>query len=307
MPDDINFPNTLLPVSSNIYSRQTTQQFSLYTILKWIKFSNKLRSHIEKIRNTLSETSQKQLKLSLPQFYPACNQLKYKKFDDNEKIKSSGLFHFDLDCYDGTAISLRKQLIEIFPSLVYAFLSPRGGLKFALGTDFISSDKTNIQPGYKAIYKQLSNCLLQKFPQLKIDNAVGGFNHSCFFSYDPELYFNPLATPIKTASITPIKPKQLDYAKSNYINNRQDIENALEHIPAYLPYDERLIINFAVISELGEQACTLLLNHWRVENPNKLRRDILGQISYARNNTLRTSLSSLFYVAKKYGYTKFSN
>ena len=72
-----------------------------------------------------------------------------------------GLVQFDIDKKDNEELEfhdLKRKIAEL-PFVIYAFISPSGGLKFAVKTDFAKNDGDN-QKSIKIRYKQAYQNLL---------------------------------------------------------------------------------------------------------------------------------------------------
>ncbi len=304
-----NFENTLLPVSYNLYKREIEQHITLSEIIMHIASNQSLDLKISAIRNERNPQNQKQLKNNLPLFFPAIELPKFKRIDDNQRIKSTGLIHFDIDIYEEEQTEvIFEQLISKVPYLLYAFRSPRNGLKFSIASDLEINAIDTIRPFYTLVYHQIKVFLQSIIPSLTFDNANERVSQSCFFSFDPCLYVNysPEIFLTKDMITSYSKQRELTFTRQSPVENpdkkKQKALEALSFIPTNLHYHERFKINLAVISVFGSEAQGILLNHWQHENHNKLINDIKTQVSYALNHPIMISAGTLFYYAKQYGF-----
>jgi hypothetical protein len=305
-----NFENRLLPISHSLYNKKIDQHFSLAKILSLISSDSSLNLKIRTLRQTNNLQKKKQLKNLLPLFFPAIELPDYKRIDDNQKIKSTGLIHFDIDIYNQAQTQfIFEQLIEKIPYLVYAFRSPRKGLKFSIASDFLTDSKETIRLHYTLIYRSVQDLLQSSISTLAFDNANERISQSCFFSYDPELYVNYKPDIFLTRDIINEASRQLQitYTKKPLEDNtdkeKQQALKALSFIPSNLNYHERFKINLAITSIFGTEALSILSKHWQHENSRKLLNDIQTQVTYAMTHPIMISAGTLFYYAKQYGFS----
>ena len=87
---------------------------------------------VNKIRTCGDEGKERELKGQLPSFFPSIDP-------DSKAVKgSNGVFQFDIDVSHNQNLNmceLRGKLTQL-PSIIYAMISPRHGLKFAVLTNF---------------------------------------------------------------------------------------------------------------------------------------------------------------------------
>jgi len=300
----------LLPVSCNLYHKKIDQHFSLAKIISLISSDQTLDLQINAIRHEHNIQKQKYLKNHLPLFFPAVELADYKKIDDNQRIKSTGLIHFDIDIYDHTQTEfIFKQLVKKIPYLVYAFRSPRNGLKFSIASDLRTESKENIRLYYTLVYRYIRDLLQSRISTLTFDNANERISQSCFFSYDPQLYINYTPEIFPTRKIINKHTGQREFTVTNqypqYSSNKkkQQVLEALSFIPANLHYHDRYKINLAIASVFGTEAQEILSKHWQHENHKKLLNDIHTQVTYALTRPIMISSGTIFYYAKHYGFT----
>ncbi len=304
-----NYEDMQLSVSNNLYHKEIDQHLSLSEIMNIIASNHSLDHKITTIRHTLAPQNKKHLKNQLPLFFPAIELDTYKRIDDNKRIRTTGLIHFDIDIYDTTKIDFMfKQLVEKVPYLVYAFRSPRYGLKFALASDLIIDSKIFIRHHYALVYHSIKNYLQTKISNLVFDNSNERISQSCFFSFDPQLYINYTPNIFLTKDIINEHSKQHSmtfsrtYTDEHSDKKKQKALEALSFIPGNLQYHDRYKINLAITSIFGAEAYQILSRHWQHENPRKLVSDIHTQVTYAMTHPIMISAGTLFYYARKYGY-----
>ncbi len=131
-------------------------------------------------------------KNSLSLFFPCAVLSDSATFDDNEHVTATGLVQFDLDEYSlEDTVTIREVLIDKIPCLYYAFISPKGGLKFAIYTDFTESNKQVIKYKYKLVYNIVREHILQNIELItKLDNTSNQITRGCYLSHDPDIYWN---------------------------------------------------------------------------------------------------------------------
>jgi hypothetical protein len=99
-------------------------------------------------------------------------------------VKSSGLFHFDVDGLDD--VEKHKQLISSFPGIVFCFVSTSGtGLKGAVK---VPVDAIKNDADFKAVFSYFQTFF--KEHGYTIDNACKDVRRLCFVSNDPDIYIN---------------------------------------------------------------------------------------------------------------------
>ncbi len=305
-----------LSVSKKLFNTTIDQHITLETIIGHIAGNNTLKSKIKSIQLEADSHRQSDLKKRLPLFYPALWLEHYRSMDSNNAVHSTGLVHFDVDEYNAQhSERLMQQLINKIPYLVYAFRSPRKGLKFALASDFISTDKKSLRINYTCVYNALKDLLNRQLPSIKLDQACKQISQSCFFSYDPNLYVNYHPQVFSSKKVLQnSRQKSLNYKHTQRVNfqtvnqtrDNGQVLKALTYIPANLDYYTRFRINMAIISVFGNEAETILLNHWQHENPIKLHKDIRDQIKYTMTHHIRITIGTLYYYAKQYGFKFYS-
>lgn len=129
----------------------------------------------------------KAVKDNLPLFYMT-------EFTDPTKSASmhsdnihSGIMMFDIDGIDiATSGSLLSLLMgSMFAdNVVFAFLSPSGGLKFGLNTTFTGMDNDFYKLCYKKVFQKLIDIGM---PTGKLDKSTCNCNRGTYFSYDANL------------------------------------------------------------------------------------------------------------------------
>jgi len=282
---------------------------SLNNIITEIKSDKHLRV-IEKLKDSDKEKRTEIKQNELPIFYPCVYLPEYKALGSNSTYHSTGIIQFDVDdlTYD-KAINLKEQLINI-PELLYAFISPSGGVKFGIASDFNTHDTNILKEEFTHAYAIAKQFIVSQIDNIILDDSVSSINQGCYFSYDRDAYLNESPTILKVADqakINRIEQETLDNThRINIIQDFDDINKdealkALQCIPTNFSYTDRLPINLSVISIFESDAENTLVNHWVTEDKTKLRNDIRSQIKSFKANKI--TAGSLFYIAKEYGYS----
>jgi VirE N-terminal domain len=103
-------------------------------------------------------------------------------------LRHSGIVHLDIDGL-ADAEAARRQLIAD-PYVVYCFVSPSGtGLKLGVWVVLVSDDAA-----YKIAWQQVSEYFAKTY-HLTVDKSGKDICRLCYVSADPDLYFQPGATP----------------------------------------------------------------------------------------------------------------
>jgi len=284
-----------------------TEKIGFEEIFNQIKYG-KYKDQIDEIRGESDKYKRSNLKKNLPMFTPAVCLPEATRYDDNEHIQTTGVVQFDIDQYDlEKSLIIRNTLIEEVPELFYVFLSSSNGRKFGINTDLVTNNKDIAKQEYKLGYVLVKEYLGQIL-DVELDDATNRINQGCFFSYDPDAFYNQSAEPVKLKEKVRLIRLQEEsernesrQIKENYeLATDDEVIRALSFVPNDLEYEKRFIINQAVISHLGVTAFQVLLSHWVVDNPKKLECDLRNQIK--SNKPDEISIGTLFYEAKKYGY-----
>lgn len=265
---------------------------------------------VEEIRKEVDNSKRKDLKEGLPSFFVGV------VFDDgrssfnkSNSVSSTGIIQFDIDEYD---IEKSKKFLKIInkePTTLYSFISPFGGVKFGVMTNFSCNDKKTIKQKYKIAYEGVKEYLSKLLKGHKVDSSVQRISQQCYLSYDKDVYLNP--NPEKILVNKPVneifskwKKQELKNSKSrtSLIKNTDDTEvlDALGYIPTDLRYSERMTINFSIIDHFGVKSKPILMGHWSKSDRKKLENQIDSQIK--SHTSGKISVGTLFHIAMRYGY-----
>ena len=160
----------------------------LSNVITTIRTNSDLKQKIEKLRTIKEEKNQKKYKQeNLPYFVAAT-------FKANRRLRSelisTELMIFDYDDLTEAEVKSKTEVLIKDPNVLCVFLSPRGMLKVIYR---LQEEITDYRK-YSAVYKYYA----KKFKaSLGIDpDKTSDVTRACFFSYDPDLYFNPNAVPL---------------------------------------------------------------------------------------------------------------
>lgn len=304
---------TKISIINDTKSNQIDRTEGLSDVIHDITQGNH-RLLIQQIRQA-DEAVAKQLKMQLPAFYP-CIQLKTaRSLVESQHYQSTGIVQFDVDGLNQQEAEILKQdLITHIPELLYAFISPRYGLKCGVLTDFDQcADANTLRIEFKAVYALVEKYLLQHV-SCNFDGAVSTISQTCYYSSDPDAHFNPNASVfvVKADAILSVVQEKRKQQAQNLVNlssyitpDKNDVIDALSYIPTNYNYDKRFRINNAVIDALGSGAEAVLLSHWVHNDMKNIARQIKEQIKTHKKGKI--TVGTLYKEAQKYGFQFKSN
>ena len=257
-----------------------------------------------------NEVDRKQLKQQFPCFFPTVN---LGQNDVNKLTLQStptGIVQFDVDVQDNPDVdvgTLITKLTTNVPELAYYFISPSGGLKFGLRTDFIKNqaelyDEEHLlrdtKERFKAAYQIAKAYVLSVVPGVVFDDSVATLKLGCFLAYDPDAYLNLscAAYPLNDQCYSSEAPRERLQTYGTV--DVEKVKTLLSYIPRDLNYHQRLPINAAVLNSIGEVGIEILFNHWTTDSRDKLKADLLYQFRHP----LHHNLGYLYNQARHYGY-----
>jgi hypothetical protein len=185
-PEPTDVSELVINVYPSVIDQDHTESWKLSEIVYEIRTNSTLADMVSQVRTAPSHEDVKALKKLLPVYRPC-------SYNDS----FTGLIQFDIDVYNiENSSRLKKLLIENVPSLVYAFISPSGGLKMAVLTDITTIDKEIYPIAYYIAKDQVTSllsCCAGDSQELVIeyDDRMKTMSYLCYMSYDPDAYFNP--------------------------------------------------------------------------------------------------------------------
>ena len=286
--------------SSNIMKTTFTD------IVSTIK-SGHYAKEISVIRNEPDEIKRKELKRkTLPVFFPTL--VFGSNYALDEQAEATSIVQFDVDTKDniGVDFSALRHQIQAVPEILYVFTSPSGGLKFGIKTDFNrhpNEDEESLKSRYKTAYRlaedYVSNHTTINF---SYDLNMQTLKYSCYLSSDSEAYFNTDCNTFSVDDLCVCAPSTPTSTKDYDDATEEQVIELLSFIPNNLGNDERLPINLAVMSVLGNSALSLLESHWSTTDRSKLKADLNYQLNKINKNEYIGKVGSLVEAAKKHGY-----
>lgn len=260
--------------------------------------STKHQNLIDQIRRSKNEENTKELKLQLPVFYPG------KTSCAKGDCIATGIVSIDVDLKNNDHININqlKSSIGKIPECLYAYISPRAGLKIGIKTDFEgiidanTSTKDRFKIAYKHVVAYVQHSIDAPCKNFIPDNTSASIMQGCFLSFDPQLYYNE---DCKTFQVNSLCTVNLTLPIQN-CNSVEDniLDELLKFIPKNLSYAQRLPINYAVYSIIGEAGIQRMFSHWA-----KSERDVLlEQLKDQYKSRKFGNTAHLIAVAKQHGY-----
>jgi BT4734-like, N-terminal domain len=285
---------------------------SLDDILLDIKEDYDIQKKVKKIRPNRNKDERTSLKAQLLYvFYPTIQMSDSVALRKNRRVQSTGLVQFDIDNITiEKSRSLKSQLETQCQHLLYAFISPSEGLKFAINTDFDVDNIDTITELFKKVYF-ISKKYVSGIIDVDFDDNVKSITQGCYISSDKDVFYNKNARkfPVMVEAVSLQKTENEEQERKSYKKfqqisketDKEDIFNALEYIDRKGNYNYRFGINVALMKMLGvNEAIPTLNNFWACHNMDKLKKDIQSQAKrysqYPYNN------SHFFKMAIEGGY-----
>lgn len=177
------------------------QAISLRDLVYEIKESNVLKLEISRLRKVagMDKQAYQRLKTRLPYFTGATYRGGIRH---GEHFESISFFVLDLDHFPNKEVLLEKRkMLQADERIQALFVSPGGlGLKLVFQLETPSSSLKGFSDFYKTFCFRFSE---QYQLGEYLDTATSDATRVCFLSYDPEVYFNPLALGIRTEDYIP--------------------------------------------------------------------------------------------------------
>lgn len=308
-----------IPVASLIKDAKISRKMSMKEIVGRIR-SDEFKSIADDIQKHIQVGENKRVKSekinNLPAFFPTVDLNYSTAFSEQSFVQPTGIIQFDLD--DVPDVDDLKSGLLLVPEVIYMFTSPSGGIKFGVATDFKCSNYDVVKDEYAQAYELVKEYINSQV-KINADDAVRSINQACWFSWDPDAYYNESPSVYlvaESATLARIKKdiedenkrqSELFLAEDQSID-RDEAERALSYIPKTLPYHDRFRINLSVISIFGVDAEAILLGHWNHDEPAKLRNQIRDQFSkYDSYRQGIITAGTLFHEARKNGYKSTKN
>jgi len=248
----------------NVQIRDYHERFELEDILAGIYCNKNIQSLIQSVREGTESKED-----ILPVFIPS-------QFNG----KPTGIVQLDYDTIKKIENSeeMKRQLEKNIPSLIYAFISPSGGLKAGVLTDFYGADAENekFKHAVEAVEDEVR--MLINNPDIIFDHHSKTLNQPCFFSYDENLVYNsdPDELPVKEKAQQLFLEEQesqkdrIESIRHIYPIDNDEVKSAFLAIPPDLNSKRlRNKINTAVLNVFGSEGINLILDHWIFKKKTK--------------------------------------
>ncbi|MCC5807592.1 MAG: PriCT-2 domain-containing protein [Opitutales bacterium] len=287
---------TVFPKHSSLFANAWSQEplsvIPLGEILEDIR-SGAYAEHIEAVRKRIDRDNTEaydKAKRALPAFSmsAACMTRSKEIKMEARLIDYTGILQADLDAKDNPQLedldAIRKALTED-PHVAFLFTSPSGrGLKAG-----VRIDGTRHRESFFAV----ENHFIKKHG-LQIDRSTKDPLRLCFVSHDPDLYFNPDATPVPVEDAAPDGHQSTWHPPIE--TTEEDVAEMLSHIPPRPHYDDWIRIASAVWSVLPMEPGCRLLAEWSPEEK-------VGEYAEKHRHKLdEISIGTLVWYAQQHGF-----
>ena len=189
-----------LTYKETLFATSSTHR-SLDKIIQDIK-SRLYKDLVDEIKSSENEEQIKKLKYKLPIFFvDVVLEDSTSSKSTSNSVSATGIIQFDLDDYDvldKSKVTIKR--INENPNILYSFLSPRGGIKFGVMTDFDCNDKDTITHKHKLGYTIVKDKIADLLKGRKVDKPTNNDSQTCLLSYDDNAYFNKSAEKLKVNS-----------------------------------------------------------------------------------------------------------
>lgn len=262
---------------------EVSEDLVLPAILDQIK-NGRYRDQIEHLRTLLSDGRKKDYdiqKKSLPAFTPSASFQGGRK---KEFVKEyTGFIILDLDKIPDDQLQVLKSAAAAISFTYACFISPgNNGLKILIRTDAL-------QVNHALVFEELKNHY-EKILSFPVDPSGKDVTRLCFFSYDPELYFNSSSETFNS------RITMIDNDIINVVNQLEQHQIDLTN-----DYKDWLNIGFALADALGEGGREYF--HRISQLSNKYEKPSCDKQfdKCVKSKNSGVSAKTLFYLAKQRG------
>lgn len=286
----------------NVFQADNLLICSFEKILRTIKTSDELTKLVVNLRAIPDDNGQKEYKQQNFPFFNLGTFLDSHRI--NKNLISTQFMLFDYDHLDDNLEAVKQSLIS--DNSVFAFfVSPRGnGVKVIYRLADPITDHEFFSQLYKHYAKRFGIELGAN------PDKTSDVSRPCYFSYDPHLYYNPDAVPLKTDVITKVATSKTTSSSSAYTNVVFDsvlLRRAVEHLRNQkIDYNDWLACGFALapLGEYGRQYFHLLSDN---PNYNDSQEEIDKKFeNFLDNPDKYNDIDALYLIAANYGFEIFS-
>lgn len=262
---------------------EVSEDLALPAVLDQIQ-NGRYRVQIENLRALLQEGKEKEYtnrKKSLPAFTPSATFQGGRKMEFLQEY--TGFIILDLDKVPDDQLPQIKSAAVACPFTYACFISPgNNGLKILIRTD---SKPVN----HEAVFSELKN-YFENLLNYPIDRSGKDITRLCFFSYDPELYFNPKSETFSTH--TTMIDNDINNVVEQLEQRQLDITNE---------YSNWIKIGFALTDALGEGGREYFHRISRLSTKYETAPCDKQFDKCLKSNGSGTTAKTLFFLAKQYG------
>ncbi len=262
---------------------EVSEDLALPAVLDQIQ-NGRYREQIENLRALLQEGKEKEYtnrKKSLPAFTTSATFKGGRKMEFLQEY--TGFIILDLDKIPDSQLLTIKIAATAIPFTYACFISPgNNGLKILIRTDAKLENHSSAFNKLKNYFESLLN-----FP---IDRSGKDITRLCFFSYDPELYFNPKSEIFSTR--TTMIDNDINNVVDQLEQRQLDITN---------DYSNWIKIGFALTDALGEGGRKYFHRISKLSSKYESAPCDKQFDKCLKANGSGTTAKTLFFLAKQYG------
>lgn len=317
MSDTLLFSTQPISIYENI-KKTLASHSTLQDIFKHFE-SEGLKNKIAQLQS-LPIDEQKEYKKQHLKIFSPCLFQRYSRSDtDPEDIRSTQIIQFDIDeISESDSLRIKAELIAHCPELLYAFISPRGGLKLAVATDYDEVE------GFEFAYDMAKEYVLTLIPGTELDEACRSIRQTCMYSYDPDYFLNkaPEILEVKDQALALLAEKRkqeaiqeqnriaFDQAQANELSiptkiDPSEIEKALAKCPQNYRYNQRRDFTWALYAATEQNAgltISLLSSHWSRCDAEKSKKQTQQFIKDYQQKLGGIGPGTFWQTAKQNGY-----
>lgn len=287
----------LLDCFESVQIRGYKDTFKLHDILVGIYGNKDLLNNVNLVR----QGSEKKVDV-LPAFIPS-----------SFNAKPTGIVQLDYDTIKiiENSEKLKQKLKDNVPSLIYAFISPSGGLKAGILTDFYG-DGIEIEK-FKFAVEVVEDEVrrLIREPDIQFDPASKTLNQPCFFSSDRRIVANdePPELPVREKAeklflnFQEAQKARISSIQHIHTIDNEEVRSAFQRIPTNSGKTTKNIINTAVLNVFGQDGIEMIMNHW-IFNDAKEAREGIDKLyqKTLHDRTNKIGIRTIIEEAKKHGW-----
>ena len=221
----------------NVKIKDNPEHFPLLEILDSVrKGTPELKRRIGAIRKEKDKKKRGELKVRLLSVFTPSGM--FRKMEDDGLIQLSQNICIDLDHVQN--LEAEKKRLKTIPYVFCIFRSPSGdGLKVLIRHDLTDPSR------HKDLYSYLSEQLgVKGRTDLIFDMSCSNISHSCFWSYDPELWLN------RNAQVFHVEPATLSVYKPQSNNQgKKDIDSPITFLTSSLEIKRKALESHTLFEE----------------------------------------------------------